>query len=60
MPVSAIWGAADPTFPVETARAMMSQFPNFAGFHPIGGGKLLIQEEFPDELAALLLQILPR
>jgi len=60
MPVSMVWGAADPTFPEATARAMMPQFPNVAGFHAIAGGKLLIQEEFADELAALTLSVLPR
>jgi haloalkane dehalogenase len=54
MPVAFLWGAADPTFPEPTARAMTSQFPNVAcGFHSIPNGKLFIQEEFPDQLAAL-------
>jgi pimeloyl-ACP methyl ester carboxylesterase len=58
MPVSFLWGAADPTFPLETARAMTSQFPHLEGFHPIAGGKLLVQEEFPNELSELVLQTL--
>ncbi len=58
MPVSFLWGAADPTFPLERARAMASQFPNVAGFHPIAGGKLLVQEEFSQELAGLVLKAL--
>jgi pimeloyl-ACP methyl ester carboxylesterase len=58
MPVSFVWGAADPTFPEPAARAMASQFPNVVGFHAIPHGKLLIQEEFPDALAALTLEAL--
>lgn len=60
MPVTFLWGDADPTFPIDRARAIVSQFPNVGGFHPIAGGKLLVQEEFPQELAALMLQVLPR
>lgn len=58
MPVSFLWGDADPTFPVDRARAMTSQFPNVAGFHSIAGGKLFVQEEFPDALSALILTAL--
>lgn len=58
MPVSLMWGDADPTFPIGIARAMARQFPNVAGFHPIAGGKLLVQEEFPERLAALLVAAL--
>lgn len=58
MPVTFLWGAADPTFPEPTARAMTSQFPNVAGFHSIPNGKLFIQEEFPDRLAALTIEAL--
>ena len=60
MPVSFVWGAADPTFPEATARAMASQFPNVSGFGTIPNGKLFIQEEFPDQHAALTLDSLSR
>ncbi len=60
MPVSFVWGAADPTFPEVRARAMRSQFPCVAGFETIAGGKLFIQEEFPDRVAALTLDTLRR
>ncbi len=60
MPVAFLWGAADPTFPEPAARAMTSQFPNVAGFHSIPHGKLFIQEEFPDQLAALTMDVLSR
>lgn len=51
MPVSLVWGADDPTFPVKRARAMMAQFPNAAGFHEVARAKLLVFEERPDEVA---------
>ena len=60
MPVALVWGAADPTFPETTARAMTSQFPTVAGFHSIPRGKLFIQEEFPDQLGALAVDVLSR
>jgi pimeloyl-ACP methyl ester carboxylesterase len=58
MPVSLLWGAADPTFPEARARAMASQFPRVAGVHSIAQGKLYVQEEFPGPLAALALEAL--
>ncbi len=58
MPVTFVWGAADVTFPEAAARAMALQFPSVAGFATIPYGKLFIQEEFPDRLAALLLDSL--
>jgi haloalkane dehalogenase len=54
MPVGFVWGAADPTFPESTARAMTAQFPAVAGFWSIPRGKLLVQEEHPDEVATLV------
>lgn len=60
MPVAFLWGGADLTFPEARARAMTSQFPNVAGFHSIPNGKLFIQEEFPDELAALAIDCFSR
>jgi pimeloyl-ACP methyl ester carboxylesterase len=58
MPVSFVWGAADPTFPESRARAMASQFPKVVCFHSIPRGKLFIQEEFPEQLAASTLDAL--
>lgn len=52
MPVSFVWGDADPTFPERDARSMRSQFPNVAGFDTIVRGKLFLQEEFPEQTAA--------
>jgi pimeloyl-ACP methyl ester carboxylesterase len=46
-----IWGAADPTFPVVGARQMVTEFPNSAGLIEIRKGKLLVHEEFPEEVA---------
>jgi pimeloyl-ACP methyl ester carboxylesterase len=55
-----LWGAADPTFPEPTARAMTSQFPDVPGFPSIPHGKLFIQGEFPDQLAALTIAVFSR
>jgi haloalkane dehalogenase len=60
VPVTFLWGAADPTFPESRARAMASQFPNVAGFYSIALGKLFLQEEFPEQLAALTVDALSR
>ena len=60
MPVSFVWGAADPTFPESRAHVMASQFPNIACFHSIPRGKLFLQEEFPEQLAASTLDALAR
>jgi len=58
MPVSFVWGAADPTFPEIRARAMTSQFPDVTCFHSIPLGKLFLQEEFPEQLAALTADVM--
>jgi pimeloyl-ACP methyl ester carboxylesterase len=58
MPVGFVWGADDPTFPEATARAMATQFPHVAHFWSIPGGKLFVQEEQPDKVAALVLEFL--
>jgi pimeloyl-ACP methyl ester carboxylesterase len=58
MPVAFVWGATDPTFPEPIARAMMPQFPNVAGFWSIPRAKLFIQEEFPDQVAARVVEFL--
>jgi hypothetical protein len=39
---------------------MTSQFPDVPRFHSIPHGKLFIQEEFPDQLAALTITVLSR
>jgi haloalkane dehalogenase len=58
MPVAFLWGAADPTFPEATARAMASQFPNVVQFWSIPKGKLFVQEEQPEVVAELLMRFL--
>jgi haloalkane dehalogenase len=58
MPVGFVWGAADPTFPEATARAMAHQFPNVTSFRSIPRGKLLVQEEYPDQVVRLALELL--
>jgi len=58
MPVAFVWGAADPTFPEATARAMAEQFPHVAHFWSIPRGKLFVHEEQPDKVAALVIEFL--
>lgn len=58
MPVAFLWGAADPTFPEEAARAMASQLPNVRHFWSIPKGKLLVHEEQPDAVAKLVIEFL--
>jgi pimeloyl-ACP methyl ester carboxylesterase len=58
MPVAFLWASADPTFPVETARAMASQFPNVAHFRTIENAKLFVHEEQPAAVAAWLMEFL--
>jgi len=58
MPVAFLWGAADPTFPEEAARAMAPQFPNVVRFQSIPKGKLFVQEEQPDTMAELVVEFL--
>jgi haloalkane dehalogenase len=50
MPVQLIWGADDPTFPVELARKMVPQLPD-ARLVEISGARLLVHEEKPAEVA---------
>ncbi len=58
MPVAFFWAADDPTFPEETARGMVSQFPNVAHFTSIPKAKLFLHEEQPEALAELLIEFL--
>lgn len=51
MPVTFVWGAADPTFPENRAREMTAQFPNVVDFRSIPKGKLFMQEEYPEAVA---------
>jgi pimeloyl-ACP methyl ester carboxylesterase len=57
-PVSLIWGADDPTFPLVRARKMAPQFPACVGLHVIERAKLFVHEERPDEVNACLLPFL--
>jgi len=57
MPVRLIWGADDPTFPVELARRMVRQLPN-AQLTEIPGARLLVHEEKPAETAHVVMEFL--
>ncbi len=52
-PVQLIWGANDPWFPLEKARAMPAQFGGECALHVLDPGKLFAHEEFPSEFAAV-------
>jgi pimeloyl-ACP methyl ester carboxylesterase len=60
MPTLFIWGANDAIFPEATARAMLPQFPNVAGFHALPNAKLFFYEEHPQEVARLIEAFLGR
>jgi haloalkane dehalogenase len=57
MPVRLIWGADDPTFPVDLARAMGKQLPD-AHLVEIRGACLLAHEEKPAEVARAVVEFL--
>lgn len=57
MPVHMIWGADDPTFPLERARSMLNQFPN-GQLTTIPGARLLVHEERPAEVTRAALAFL--
>jgi haloalkane dehalogenase len=56
IPVRLVWGADDPTFPIQYARNMVKQFPN-AQLTEIPRGKLLVHEEMPDAVARAALEL---
>jgi pimeloyl-ACP methyl ester carboxylesterase len=51
MPVSFLWGADDPTFPEQRARAMLPQFATVTGFTRVACAKLFFYEEQPSLVA---------
>lgn len=51
-PVLFVWGDADPIFPIDKARAMLTQFPGGARLEAISGGKCFVHEERATEFAA--------
>ncbi len=57
VPVRLIWGADDPTFPVDLARAMEKQLPD-GHLVEIPGGRLLVHEEKPAEVARAVVEFL--
>jgi pimeloyl-ACP methyl ester carboxylesterase len=57
MPVQLVWGADDPTFPIDHARRMVGQFPT-ASLVEIPGARLLAHEEKPAEVARAVLAFL--
>ena len=59
VPVKLVWGDRDPFFPVERARAMVSDFPD-ASIEIIEGAGLFSHEEAPAEVARALLPTLTK
>jgi pimeloyl-ACP methyl ester carboxylesterase len=57
MPTRLIWGVDDPTFPIDLARQMVSQFPN-ADLVEISGASLLVYEEKPTDVAEAVIKFL--
>ncbi len=57
VPVKLVWGARDPFFPVDRARAMVPQFPD-ASIDVLPDAGLFCHEEQPAEVAAALLPAL--
>lgn len=55
-PVLLVWGADDPTFPIERARAMIPQFKSCAGLRAVPGAKLLVHEERPEAVGDHILE----
>ncbi len=53
-PLLAIWGDRDPFFPASEARAMVEAWPGEARLELIEGHKLLVHEEQPQRVAALM------
>ena len=59
MPIELLWGADDPTFPIELARRMLPQLPD-ARLVEIPGARLLVHEEKPDDVARAAIEFLGR
>ncbi len=57
-PTLLIWGANDPTFPLQHARKMATQFANLKGFVEIEHAKLLVYIECAAEAAPHILNFL--
>ena len=57
VPVQLVWGAQDPFFPVDRARAMVDTFPD-ARLHVIDDAGLFSHEERPQAVAEALLPVL--
>ena len=57
-PVLMIWGADDPTFPVQLAHEMTRQFRPAARLSVINNAKLLVHEEHPGRVAATATEFL--
>jgi haloalkane dehalogenase len=57
-PVLFVWGEDDPTFPIERARAMVSQLRHCRGLVAVPRARLLVHEERPEAVADAALPFL--
>ena len=57
-PVLFVWGEDDPTFPIERARAMVSQLRDCRGLVAVPNARLLVHEEQPGAVADAALPFL--
>lgn len=57
-PVSLVWGARDPFFPIAWTREMTGGFGGPVELHEIDRGRLFVHEEFPEQTAHALLPTL--
>jgi len=57
VPIKLVWGADDPFFPLDWARAMVDTFAQ-ASLEVIEDARLFVHEECPEQVAAAMLQTL--
>ena len=58
MPVLLIWGEDDPTFPIDLAREMVSQFTDNAELKAVPNAKLLVHEEQPELVSKYIIEFM--
>lgn len=58
VPVQLVWGALDPFFPLAWTREMLAGFGGETHLHVVERGKLFVHEEFAEETASALLDVL--
>ena len=59
MPVTIIWGEEDAWIPLERGRMLAERIPG-AALHEIPGASHLVQEDAPEAIVAIVLDVLHR